>query len=135
MIYLMNYIREKHYSINVPFEVVFGCSHYLSFEYEREVREHYFMCGSGLIVASILCNGDIYSCLDIERRDELVQGNISNDRFSEVWYNRFKEFRKDRSELSIKCSKCGEKEFCKGDSTHTWNFENNEPLFCIFNEE
>lgn len=129
--YLLDYIRNKRYSVNTPMDVCFGCSHYLSYEYEHEVRDNYFICGAGIYVGSILYNGDIYSCLDIKRRKELVQGNIKKDRFSDVWKNRFKEFRADRTNLCEKCQKCNEKDFCNADSMHTWDFDNNKPMFCF----
>ncbi|MBQ9901455.1 MAG: radical SAM protein [Clostridia bacterium] len=131
MLGLLDFIREKRYDAGTPMDVCFGCSHYLSYEYERELRDNYFICGSGLYVASILCNGDIYSCLDIERRPELIQGNIARDRFSDVWRDGFREFRSDRTMLCGKCRNCAEREFCAGDSTHTWDFDNNQPRFCI----
>ena len=131
MLGLLDFIRQKRYSRSTPFEVCFGCSHYLSFAYEHELRDNYFLCGSGIHVASILCNGDIYSCLDIERRPELVQGNVARDRFSDVWFNRFREFRDDRTRLCAKCGECPERDFCAADSTHTWDFDKNEPKFCI----
>lgn len=131
MLDLLDFIREKRYSADTPMEVCFGCSHYLSFEYERELRDNYFICGSGIYVGSILCNGDIYSCLDIERRPELIQGNIGRDRFSDVWYHRFREFRSDRTRLCGACRECPEREFCAGDSTHTWDFNHNKPMFCM----
>ncbi len=131
MLRLLDFIREKRYSADTPMDVCFGCSHYLSFEYERELRDNYFICGSGIMVGSILCSGDIYSCLDIERRPELIQGNIARDRFSEVWRDGFRQFRSDRTRLCEKCGECAERRFCAGDSTHTWNFDRNEPMFCI----
>jgi len=127
---LIDFIREKRFANDTPLDVTFGCSHYLGFEAEREVRDNYFICGSGIMVGSILANGDIFSCLDIVRRPELIQGNIRSDRFSEVWYNRFKEFREDRSLKSEECRNCKEREFCGGDSGHTWDYDNNKPLFC-----
>ena len=135
LIHLLDFIREKRFSGGTPMDVSFGCSHYLSFQYEREVRDNYFICGSGVYVGSILVNGDIYSCLDIQRRPELVQGNIKKDRFSNVWYTKFDDFRIDRTLLSDKCSKCPERIFCGGDSTHTWDFDKNAPMMCIFNWE
>lgn len=56
------------------------------------MRKHYFICGSGIYVASILCNGDIYSCMDIERRPELLQSSIRTDDFVDVWEIVFKLF-------------------------------------------
>ncbi len=129
---LLDFIRDKRFFGKYPdLDVTYGCSHYLTLEYEHELRDNYFLCGSGIYVASILCNGDIYSCLDIERRSELIQGNISNDRFSDVWFHRFKEFRADRSRLCEECNNCKERKFCAGDSTHTWDFDNNKPKLCF----
>ncbi len=64
---LIDFIRDVRFEER-HMDVCFGCSHYLSFDYEREIRDNYFLCGAGLCVASILHNGDIYGCLDIERR-------------------------------------------------------------------
>ena len=131
---LLDYIRDKRFDNDNPMDVCFGCSHYVSFDYEREIRDFYFECGAGTHVLSILCNGDIYSCLDIERRPGLIQGNIAKDRLSEVWYNKFKEFRIDRTELCNTCKSCKEKNYCMADSMHTWDFDNNKPLLCMKGE-
>lgn len=128
---LILFLREKRRANKNDMEINFGCSHYLGLDYEREVRDHCFRCGAGTTVASILTNGDIYACLDIERRPELVQGNIRADRFSKVWSEGFKTFRTDRTVSSEYCRDCEERDFCKGDSTHTWNFDKNEPNFCM----
>lgn len=132
---LFEFIRKKRYSKDTPMDIRYGCSHYLSYEYEHELRDNYYICGSGIYVGSILCNGDIYSCLDIERRPELVQGNISRDRFSAVWYDKFEEFRENRADKSPLCCNCPEKRFCGGDSTHTWDFDRKIPRFCILRKE
>ena len=128
---LLDFVRDKRYAADTPMDVRFGCSHYLSYEYEHEVRDNYFLCGSGLYVGSILCNGDIYSCLDIERRPELIQGNIARDRFSDVWFHRFRPFREDRTQKSAVCRDCAQRRFCAGDAGHTWDYDKNEPMFCI----
>lgn len=128
---LLEYIRRMRYARQVPVEVTYGCSHYLTGEYEREVRDNYFLCGAGIYVASILCNGDIAACLDIERRPELIQGNIDRDDFVEVWEKRFAVFRKDRAELCQSCRECEERQFCHGDSAHTWDYVNQRPLVCL----
>lgn len=129
--FLLDYIRSKRFDPAVTIDVTYGCSHYLTPHYEREVRDTYFLCGSGIYVGSVLCNGDIYSCLDIERRDELVQGNVRNDDFVDVWENGFQEFRADRTMNSEKCKNCADKRYCMGDSAHTWNYDTNEPLLCL----
>ena len=113
-------------------EVTFGCSHYLGAAAERMVRDHYFLCGAGILVASVRSNGDICACLDIENRPELVQGNIRTDDFWGVWTHRFEPFRRDRTRLSRTCSACPERTRCSGDSAHTWDHAQNEPLLCAW---
>ena len=127
---LLSYIRDKRFDPDCRMEVTFGCSHYLGTEYERMVRDHYFLCGAGILTASVRSNGDICACLDIENRPELVQGNIKNDDFMKVWTEGFRAFRRDRTEDCSRCRECTERYVCGGDSTHTWNFETNEPLMC-----
>lgn len=127
---LIKKIKEKRFDRAGRMEVTFGCSHYLGIKQERMVRDHYFLCGAGILTASIRSNGDICACLDIENRPELVQGNIRTDDFMDVWINRFKCFRSDRTEESSTCLECPERYICGGDSTHTWNFDKKEPLLC-----
>ena len=47
-----------------------------------------------------------------------------------AWNEGFREFRRDRTEDCSGCRECTERYVCGGDSTHTWNFETNEPLMC-----
>ena len=127
---LLSYIREKRFDPDCGMEVTFGCSHYLGTEYERMVRDHYFLCGAGILTASVRSNGDICACLDIENRPELVQGNIRTDNFMDVWTERFREFRRDRTGDSSICREFPERRVCGGDSTHTWDFDRSRPLLC-----
>lgn len=127
---LISYIRGKRFDPACNMEVSFGCSHYLGLEDERMVRDHYFLCGAGILIAGIRSNGDICACLDIENRPELVQGNIRKDGFLEVWENRFRQFRRDRTADSCMCSVCADRFICGGDSMHTWDFDNHKPLLC-----
>ena len=129
--YLLSYIRNKRFDPECQMEVTFGCSHYLGLEKERMVRDHYFLCGAGILTASVRSNGDICACLDIENRPELVQGNIRTDDFMDVWLNRFQAFRRDRTEDCPKCMDCPERFLCGGDSTHTWDFTGKKPLLCF----
>lgn len=62
-------------------------------KFEKEVRRNMFVCTTGFTIGSILYNGDIYVCPSVERRKELIQGNIRNDDFVDVWENKFKWFR------------------------------------------
>lgn len=125
---LIHFIEKKRFAGKM--EVVFGCSHYLGPEYEREVRPWYFLCNAGIYTAGILHNGDITACLDIERRPELIQGNIRKDSLKEVWENRFEVFRSDYRKCG-KCAECEDYVYCGGDSFHTWNFDTMQPNLCM----
>lgn len=131
---LLSFIREKRFDPSNNMHISYGCSHFVTLEYENEVRDYYFQCGAGTFVASIMANGDIGACLDIERQSDLIQGNIFEDDFMDVWINKFQVFRADRTEKSLKCNKCDMNEMCLGDSAHTWDFVNNEPRLCLYNE-
>lgn len=126
--YLFDFIRENRLR---GFPITYGCSHFLGLEYERQVRDWYFLCNAGLYTASIMANGNIVACLDIERRPELIQGNILKDRLKDVWTNGFEFFRNDLSRLNENCNHCDECQFCHGGSYHSWNYDKNEPMVCF----
>ena len=128
---VFDFIKEKRFDSANDIEVTYGCAHFVTYDYERFIRDFYFQCDAGVRVASIAANGDIVACLDIERRKELVQGNIYNDDFVDVWENKFEIFRQDWSNKSETCKKCEHKRVCMGDSAHTWDYDNNEPLYCV----
>lgn len=128
---LLDFIREKRFDRNCDMHVTYGCSHFLGFDYEHELRDFYFQCGAGLQIASVMANGEIGACLDIERLPELIQGNIYKDDFVDVWENRFRVFRQDRVAGSSKCRNCESRSVCMGDSAHTWDFISNEPRYCV----
>ena len=128
--YMFEFIRNKRIA-GEP--VCYGCSHYLGLEYEREVRDWYFLCMAGIYTASITANGDIIACLDIERRPEFVQGNILKDNFKDVWENKFRIFRKNLSDENENCSACPDKDFCHGGAYHSWDFEKHAPQICFKN--
>ena len=125
---MFDFIREKRLQ---SYPLTYGCSHYLGTEYERQVRQWYFLCNAGIYTASIASNGDILACLDIERRPELVQGNILRDSLKEIWQNKFKIFRGDLSDLNEKCRACDSCEFCHGGAHHSWDYDLNEQRVCF----
>jgi radical SAM protein with 4Fe4S-binding SPASM domain len=125
---LFSFIRDKR---QAGYPVQYGCSHYLGPAWERELRDWYWLCNAGIYTASIMANGDIGACLDIERRPETIQGNIRRDRFKDVWENRFELFRRDLSEGSSFCQGCEHADHCRGDAHHSWNYDKNEPMLCF----
>ncbi len=125
---MFEFIRSKR---REGYPVTYGCSHYLGKDYEAEVRKWYYLCNAGVYTASILANGDIVACLDIERRPETIQGNVMTDSFTDVWNNRFQLFRSSLAEKNEKCRNCTSRYFCEGGSYHSWNYDKNQPMVCF----
>lgn len=124
--YLFEFINNTNKKNEL--QCIWSCSHYFGNTEEPDVMGRKFVCPTGQIVASILANGDIFACPNIPRLPNLIQGNIKFDKFSKVWKNKFIPFRNRK--LNEKCNNCDKKEFCNGDSFHTWDFENNTPKYC-----
>ena len=125
---LLQFIRQKR-AEGYPLE--YGCSHYLGLDYEAEVREWYWLCNAGVYTASVMADGSIAACLDIERRPELIQGNVRRDRLRDVWENGFQVFRRDLSERNPECRACKHASFCRGDAHHSWDYDADRPLVCF----
>lgn len=128
---LLDFIKSKKKDRRL--EVTYGCPGFLGLEYEKEVRKNYFYCRTGINVASILYNGDLFVCPNVPRMKRLIQGNIKADNFKDIWNNKYKEFRtKNRTECD-KCEKCEYWDYCLGGAYHTWDFTNNEQNKCTYN--
>lgn len=110
-------------------KVSYGCSGYLE-RYEGEVRDHFFYCLTGITIASILHNGDIFVCPNVPRNENLIQGNVRKDSFVDVWENRFNVFRDKYRTSCDKCDGCEHWEECLGSSYHLWDQVKKEPKFC-----
>ena len=93
----------------------YSCEGFLG-DYEWEVRDHPFFCQAGVNVASILADGSISGCLSI--RSQYHQGNIYQDRFTDVWAHRFTVYR-DRSWMRTgPCGSCDMWTYCQGNGMH-----------------
>lgn len=125
---LFDFIREHRFQEKMSVE--YGCSHFLGLEYEREVRPWYFLCNAGVYTASICYNGDVTSCLDVERREEYIEGNVRTQSFKDIWENGFTKYRSDFRKVG-KCASCQEYKFCHGDSFHSWNLDEMRPNVCF----
>ena len=126
---LLNFIKEKRKKSK--FDITYGCSYFLGMKYEKEVRNHMFFCIAGFVTASILYNGDIYVCPSVERRKELIQGNIRKDDFVDVWENKFKWFRNLDKLKCKECENCKNWKYCLGGSLHNWDFDNKTHKLCL----
>jgi radical SAM protein with 4Fe4S-binding SPASM domain len=125
---LFSFILDKR---RAGYPVEYGCSHFLGFNLEGNVRDKMFLCNAGVFTASIRANGDITACLDIMPRDEVTYGNVNTDSFTDSWNNRFQIFRKHLSELNKDCKECEYEKWCAGGAHHSWDYDANKPLICL----
>jgi len=123
---LMNFIL--HSRTDKRIKISFSCEAYLG-EYERKVRDGYFFCHAGVQIASILIDGSISACPNINRN--FVQGNIYRDSFLDIWNNRFKIMRDRKwSKVGI-CRECKDFQNCNGGAMHLWNENKDSIMTCI----
>lgn len=111
---ILDFIKQKNKKNKL--ELSYGCPGFLGLDYEKEVRKNYFYCITGINVASILYNGDLFVCPNVPRIKSLIQGNIRTDNFKDVWDNKYKEFRSKNRTKCEKCEKCEFWEYCLGRS-------------------
>lgn len=126
---LLEFIKKKGKKL----DITYGCPSFLGLDYEKEVRDAYFYCRTGINVASILYNGDLFVCPNVPRIERLIQGNIRIDNFKEIWENRYQEFRNRERTKCEECERCEYWEYCLGGAYHTWDFVKNKQNKCVYN--
>jgi radical SAM enzyme (rSAM/lipoprotein system) len=122
---LMDFIclKRKQQSIDVRF----SCEGYVG-KYELKVRDSCFFCRAGINIGSILIDGSVSACPNIDR--SFAQGNIYRDNFYEIWQNKYIPFR-DRSWTKTgKCSSCDDYKDCQGNGLHYWHGDKYEVMVC-----
>ena len=107
--------------------LTFSCEAYTG-KYEEQVRDSYFFCRAGINIGSVLIDGGISACPNIDR--SFVQGNIYQDNLLDVWDNRFQLMR-DRTWMRTGiCSKCKDFKQCLGGAMHLRPNANGNILRC-----
>jgi radical SAM enzyme (rSAM/lipoprotein system) len=122
---LMDFISEKRKM--KALDVKFSCEGYTGC-YELKVRDSYFFCRAGINIGSILIDGSISACPNIDR--SFVQGNIYRDNFYEVWKTKYTPFRNREWTRTGQCEKCTDYSYCLGNGLHNWHGEKNSVLVC-----
>jgi radical SAM enzyme (rSAM/lipoprotein system) len=112
-------------------DVKFSCEGYVG-QYELKVRDHFFFCRAGINIGSILSDGSISACPNIDR--SFTQGNIYSDSFQQVWETKFLAFRNRSWTRTGQCEKCAEYKDCQGNGLHNWH-ENKENVLICHNEK
>jgi len=108
-------------------DVKFSCEGYVG-DYETKVRDTYFFCRAGINIGSILIDGSISACPNIDR--SFAQGNIYSDNFNAVWQTKYQSFRERSWTKTGKCENCTDYKDCQGNGMHYWHGNKNNVLVC-----
>jgi len=108
-------------------DVKFSCEGYVG-KYESKVRDSFFFCRAGINIGSILIDGSISACPNIDR--SFSQGNIYHDNFYDVWNTKFKPFRNRNWNKVGSCVSCKDYKDCQGNGFHNWHGEMKNVLVC-----
>jgi radical SAM protein with 4Fe4S-binding SPASM domain len=111
-------------------KVTFSCEGYLG-RYEKQVRDVPFFCHAGVNIASVLIDGRICACPNIDR-DVFSQGNIYQDKFYQAWEERFAPFRDRRWTRKGRCADCKVWRDCLGNGMHNWHGDCASVLNCHY---
>ena len=122
---LMDFIAETRKQGDI--DVKFSCEGYVG-DYEKRVRDTPFFCRAGINIGSVLIDGSISACPNIDR--SFAQGNIYHDSLDTVWHTQFQPFRDRRWTKRGKCANCKEYKQCQGNGFHYWHGDKNEVLVC-----
>jgi radical SAM enzyme (rSAM/lipoprotein system) len=123
---LMDFIAQSR--MDKRMDIKFGCESFVG-AYEKKVRDSYFFCRAGINIASILIDGSISACPNINRH--FVQGNIYKDRFLDVWENEFKVMRDRTWTKTGICLNCRDYKNCTGGAMHLWNENQDCIMSCV----
>ncbi len=110
---LMAFIRDTRKEGRI--RASYGCEGFLG-RWEGDVRDHFFFCGAGITIGSVMADGSIAACPSI--RADYAQGNIYRDDFMTVWNTRYQPYR-DRSWMKKdECGACRWFRYCRGNGMH-----------------
>jgi radical SAM enzyme (rSAM/lipoprotein system) len=123
--YLLNFIVKKR--TEKIMDVKFSCEGYVG-KYENKVRDGFFFCRAGINIGSVLIDGSISACPNIDR--SFAQGNIYRDNFFEIWQNGFQDFRCRDWAKTGQCKDCRDFKYCMGNGLHYWHGKKENVLFC-----
>ncbi len=123
---LMDFIAQSRSDKRM--DIKFSCESFVG-EYEKKVRDSYFFCRAGINIASILVDGSISACPNINRH--FVQGNIYKDKFLDVWENKFGMMHDRTWTKTGICLDCKAYKNCDGGAMHLWNEKQDCIMTCI----
>jgi len=108
-------------------DMKFSCEGYVG-HYENLVRDGFFFCRAGINIGSVLIDGSISACPNIDR--SFSQGNIYHDNFFHIWQTGFQDFRNRDWAKKGRCKNCKDFKFCQGNGLHFWHGDKENVLVC-----
>lgn len=124
---LMQFIANERKKNEI--DIKFSCEGYV-WKYEKKVRSDYFFCHAGINIASVLINGSISACPNIDR--SFSQGNIYKDDLLKTWQEKFQLMR-DRDWCRVgECANCKQFKYCQGNGMHLWDSHRQNVLMCHY---
>jgi len=108
-------------------DVKFSCEGYVG-SYESTVRDQPFFCRAGINIGSVLIDGSISACPNIDR--SFTQGNIYRDNFAEIWETKYQVFRDRNWTKRGQCAECADYIDCQGNGLHNWHENKENVLIC-----
>ena len=130
---LMDFIAAKRAQASPSdMKVTFSCEGYLG-PYECKIRPTPYFCHAGINIASVLIDGAISACPNIDRQ-RFAQGNIYSDNLWEVWQTRFAPFRNRQWTRQGICLHCKAFNDCLGNGMHNWHGDGTSPINCHYNK-
>lgn len=125
---MLNFTRKQRENVR-KIEVSLSEEGYWGPEWECVVRDEFHYCASGILIGSILHDGNVTGCPSVSR--QFIEGNIKETPFVDIWKNRFARYRHDReSTFSEKCSGCEHWVLCEGGGFHLLGQANSSDSFC-----
>lgn len=127
---LIDFIVKKKEDAS-PMNVNFSCESYLG-NLDDKARDGLFFCRAGIHIASILADGSVSACPNIDRH--FIQGNIYDKHLDEIWENNFAPFRDRSWTKKGQCETCKDYKYCQGSGMHWWHGADPELLKCHKNQ-
>ena len=129
LIKLMEFISNSRLKNKI--DIKFSCEAYLG-NYEKKARDSYFFCRAGINIASVLIDGSISACPNINRA--FVQGNIYKNNLLDIWEYKFEIMRNRQWTKVGICADCVNYKNCNGGAMHLWNQDKDNIITCINNK-
>jgi radical SAM protein with 4Fe4S-binding SPASM domain len=115
-LYLLRFVATQRKE-QTDIRINFSEEGYWGPQWEGRIRDSLHYCGAGILVGSILYNGDVIGCPSMSR--SFVEGNVNDIPFVELWQRGFSLYRQGRKELfAEQCGDCEHWVLCEGGGLH-----------------